>query len=233
MVIFIISLLILVHEAGHFLSAKACGVSIATFSIGLGPKLWGVQYGETEYRLSLIPLGGYVLPAIEDEQEFFNIPIHKRVIFTLGGPIANIMAAILLLSVQNTVISGWSFYGGMIAPFWQSSNLLVQFVQALPGLFVQPEQLSGIVGIVAIGGQIVERDYTQLLWLAIVLNINLAVFNLLPLPPLDGGKLLLYGLEKINTRLVKLHLPVTVAGWVLLLGLMIYATIGDIGNLII
>src|SRR4051794_29756424 len=56
----LLGVLVFVHEFGHFLIAKACGVKVLKFSIGFGPKLIGFTRGETEYRLSILPLGGYV-----------------------------------------------------------------------------------------------------------------------------------------------------------------------------
>jgi regulator of sigma E protease len=66
-VLFIIGTLILVHELGHFLAARAVGIRIELFSIGFGPALWKKRSGDTEYRISLVPLGGYVMPAVSDE----------------------------------------------------------------------------------------------------------------------------------------------------------------------
>lgn len=66
--IVVLGVLILVHELGHFLAAKAVGIAVVRFSIGLGPKVWGRKVGETEYILSAIPLGGYVkMGGMDDE----------------------------------------------------------------------------------------------------------------------------------------------------------------------
>ena len=62
----LIGFAILFHEFGHYLAARIANVPIQTFSVGFGPAVWKRQIGETEYRISWIPLGGYVLPAIED-----------------------------------------------------------------------------------------------------------------------------------------------------------------------
>ena len=64
-----IGLLIFVHELGHFLMAKKIGVRVLAFSLGFGPALFKKQWGETEYRLSLFPLGGYVKLAGEGPEE--------------------------------------------------------------------------------------------------------------------------------------------------------------------
>jgi regulator of sigma E protease len=66
LVVAAIALLILVHEAGHFLAARGCGLPVARFSLGFGPRIWSYWNGGTEYRVAAIPLGGYVLLAIKD-----------------------------------------------------------------------------------------------------------------------------------------------------------------------
>ena len=66
--IVVLGVLIFVHELGHFWAAKAVGVEVQRFSIGLGPKVFGFKWGETEYAFSAIPLGGYVkMGGMEDE----------------------------------------------------------------------------------------------------------------------------------------------------------------------
>src|SRR3989304_5548718 len=64
-----IGLLIFIHELGHFLVAKKIGVRVLAFSLGFGPALFKKKWGETEYRLSLVPLGGYVKLAGEGPEE--------------------------------------------------------------------------------------------------------------------------------------------------------------------
>ena len=62
----VIGLLIAIHEYGHLLAAKLCGIPVKRFSIGFGPKLFGFTLGKTSYWFSMIPFGGYVWPALED-----------------------------------------------------------------------------------------------------------------------------------------------------------------------
>ena len=64
-VIFVVGLLVAIHECGHLLAAKVCRIPVKRFSIGFGPRLLEFQHGETSYRLGWIPIGGYVPPAIE------------------------------------------------------------------------------------------------------------------------------------------------------------------------
>ena len=230
--ILILGIVILIHEAGHFVFARISDVPVKRFSIGFGPILFGFRKRETEFVLSAIPVGGYVLPAIEDEQTFFSIPIGKRLFFTIGGPLVNIVASLFILSVLNTIQNGLSWSGIFVLPFIQTADLLGQFVQGFLAVFTQPQQLSGAVGIVTAGSRFIEAGIVNALTFALIINLNLAVLNLLPLPPLDGGKIFLYLLEKIDRRLVKLHIPVAVTGWLLLIGLVIYSTYSDIGRLI-
>jgi len=225
-----VSLLIILHELGHFLAAKRMGIPIARFSVGLGPKVWGFKMGETEYWLSLIPCGGYVLPAMQDEEAFDRIPLKQRVLFSLAGPAANILGAFLCLALMNIAKLGWSVNSVIYLPVEQIWDITIRIGAAIPLLFSQPEQLSGIVGIVAAGGAQVGLSFIKLLQFSVLLNVNLAVFNLLPILPLDGGKIVMGLLRKIYQPLRRLEMPLTVGGWVLLAGLMLYATALDLGR---
>src|SRR5262245_46438304 len=225
-----VSLLIILHELGHFLVAKKMGIPIARFSVGLGPKLWGFKIGGTEYWLSMIPCGGYVMPAIEDEEAFYKISLKRRILFALGGPAANILGAFLCLSLMNSVKLGCSVNSVIYLPLQQIWQMATQIGAAIPLLVTQPEHLSGVVGIVAAGGAHVGLSFDRLLQFSVLLNVNLAVFNLLPILPLDGGKIVMGLLRKIYQPLRRLEVPLTVGGWVLLLGLTLYATALDLAR---
>ncbi|HEY3497248.1 MAG TPA: RIP metalloprotease RseP [Polyangiaceae bacterium] len=104
--IILVSSLIFVHELGHFLFAKAFGVKVLTFSLGFGPKVLKFRGRETEYCISLLPLGGYVrmleeskndLVLPEDRRRTFeSLPGFKRVIIVLAGPVMNLVFPVLL-----------------------------------------------------------------------------------------------------------------------------------------
>jgi regulator of sigma E protease len=103
--IFALGVIIFVHELGHLVVGKLFGMRVRTFSLGFGKRLWGFQRGETDYRVSLIPLGGYVLFGGEDPtdvgddpQEFLNRPRWQRVLVYLAGPAMNIILAIFLVA---------------------------------------------------------------------------------------------------------------------------------------
>ena len=102
---------------------------------------------------------------------------------------------------------------------------------ALLGIFSQHSQLSGIIGVVAQGGQFIGVSFIKALQFAGLISLNLAVLNLVPLPVLDGGKIFLYLMEGIHPKFSKLHYPLAIAGWVLVMGLMLYATAIDIVRL--
>ena len=229
-VIFITGGLILIHEIGHFLAARWMKIPVARFSIGFGPKLWMFRKRDTEYWLSMIPIGGYVLPEIKDEDELFQIPVYRRIIFALGGPVTNILLIFFLFAILNTAMSGFSLTGIAIKPFVQTWRQTCQFLGAIPRLFSHPSELSGIVGIVAQGGSFVGTNPLKAMSFSILLSLNFAILNLLPIAPLDGGKIILYLMEKIHPKLSRLHVPLAIAGWVLLIGLMAFATAFDIGR---
>ena len=225
-----ISLIITLHELGHFLAAKRLGIPIARFSIGFGRKLWGFKMGGTEYWLSMIPCGGYVMPALKDEEAFEKIPLASRIIFFLAGPVANVVGALFCLSLMNIAGLGFSVNSVIYLPLEQIGNLMLQIWTAIPLLFSQPEHLTSIVGIIAAGGAHVGLDLVRLLQFSVLLNLNLAVFNLIPILPLDGGKIVMGVLRKIYQPLRRLEMPLTVGGWVLLLGLTLYATALDLAR---
>ena len=102
---FALGIIVFVHEAGHLLVAKAFGVRVLTFSLGFGKRLWGFQRGETDYRLSLVPLGGYVRlggenveEATGDPRDFLSKPRWQRIGVYLAGPAMNVVLAILLFA---------------------------------------------------------------------------------------------------------------------------------------
>lgn len=227
----VIGLLIAIHEYGHLLAAKLCGIPVRRFSIGFGPKLFGFKLGETSYWFSLIPLGGYVLPALEDT-DFRRLSGYKRITFALGGPVANIAGAFVGLFV----IGLWQFRFGVVqALSFAATQLMTGLQQQLYGLstlFSNFEQMSGIVGILSVGGAQFGSTLAGLLTFSVLINISLAVLNLLPLPPLDGGRILFCILEKIYRPIARVEAPVTLVGWALIMVLMVCVTVQDVGRIV-
>src|SRR5215472_2533575 len=106
-VTFVLGVMILVHEFGHYAVAKLFGVRVETFSLGFGKRLWGFRRGDTDYRISLLPVGGYVKMAGEnpmeartgDPGEFTSHPRWQRFLVAIAGPAMNIILAFVVLSV--------------------------------------------------------------------------------------------------------------------------------------
>ena len=325
--------LIFIHELGHFLTAKWSGIKVNEFSIGMGPKLWGWQKGETLYALRLFPIGGYVSMEGEDEESeeersFQRAAVWKRIIVTVAGAVMNLILGFLVLVVVvclqgqivsrtvygfqenaasqqcglqqgDTIIavngrrcyiandisyelarsangtadltvkrngetvqlenvkfnsytingeeqSGLDFivYGLPLSPLsvvkeaaaWTLSYarlVVLSFADLVTGR-IPVTDLSGPVGIVQTIGQVSTMGLESLLLLVALITVNLGVFNLLPVPALDGGRLVFLILEAIRRKPVpqKFEIAVNAAGFVLLIGLMLFATFNDVTRLV-
>ena len=111
----VISFLIFIHELGHLLAAKWANVKVEAFSIGFGKKLITFKYGETEYSLSMLPLGGYVKmhgeeslsddsnpnehPQIEEDRSYKNLPNYKKQIILFAGPLMNLLIPFIFFPI--------------------------------------------------------------------------------------------------------------------------------------
>ncbi|OPY02216.1 MAG: putative zinc metalloprotease [Syntrophorhabdus sp. PtaB.Bin047] len=227
-----VGFIILIHETGHFIAAKLAGIPIRTFSIGFGPKLYALERGGTEYRLSLIPLGGYVMPDIDDEKAFFDLPVLRRVVLAAGGPAASMALPFFCFALSDALRFGPGFGNLLFQPLEQTATAFIKIASVIPLLFTHHGELSGIAGIVSQGGRFIGTDGHNLLSFTALMSINLAVLNLLPIPVLDGGKIVMYAMEKLSRKVVRLHYPLSIAGWALMLAVMIYATVLDVGRMI-
>jgi membrane-associated protease RseP (regulator of RpoE activity) len=110
-VVFVVAILVavLIHEAGHFLTAKAFGIKVEEFFVGFGPRLWSFRRGETEYGVKALPLGGYVriagmnpfqeVPEKDRPRTFPAKPIWQRAIVIFAGPVTHFVMAIVFLAV--------------------------------------------------------------------------------------------------------------------------------------
>lgn len=111
---------VVIHELGHFAAARALGIRVLRFSVGFGPRLAGFTSGDTEYRLSLLPLGGYVKLAGEGggatgaPDEFESRPRRHRVLVAIAGPAANVALALVLPAVVALV--GFEAYAYRLEP---------------------------------------------------------------------------------------------------------------------
>jgi regulator of sigma E protease len=130
--ILMLGLVIIVHEFGHFVAARLFGVTVETFSVGWGPVLFRKKRGDTEYRLSLLPLGGYCgmkgehafsealeknLDAIpREEGSFYGIHPAKRMLVAFAGPFFNLLFAAIALALVSAVGYSYNTYDNRIVP---------------------------------------------------------------------------------------------------------------------
>ncbi len=109
-------LLIILHEAGHFVAAKATGMRVERFFLFFGPTIWSFKKGETEYGVKAIPLGGYVkisgmnpeeeVPPEHEAKAYYKQKVWKRIVVVAAGPAVNIVLAFLILFAVRTTMGG-------------------------------------------------------------------------------------------------------------------------------
>jgi regulator of sigma E protease len=152
--IFVLGVLIFVHELGHFLMARRIGVRVLTFSLGFGPKILSFRRGDTEYCVSVIPLGGYVKMAGENPEdsrtgapdEFLSKSKWQRFQVLIMGPVMNLLLALVVMT--------FVLYQGADVPLYDSQPVIVDSVDR-----DSPAMKAGIQPadhIVAVGGVTVE-----------------------------------------------------------------------------
>src|SRR6476661_8179754 len=115
----VLGVIIVIHEFGHFAVAKLFKIRVETISVGFGPRIIGFRRGDTDYRISALPLGGYVKMSGEnpgdtitgDPREFLSKPKWQRFLVASAGPAMNIILAVALLT-------GVYMYGSEIPAYW-------------------------------------------------------------------------------------------------------------------
>lgn len=339
--ILILSLLIIIHELGHFMAARIAGVRVEQFSLGFGPVILKRKKGDTEYKINLIPLGGYVKMAGDNRaeyqgksDEYFAKPLGSRFAIIFCGPLLNYILGFLffwlilftgypsLTSKVGGLIDGYGAKGaglevgdniievdgrkvvlwddlqeairkrkvsssvelkvlrgqkefnvnvpikdkvlddqlgqkkalGIIGVspydeivetkhgFWESGylglkktvNLTAMTYTGLwrlaTGRMSMKDSMTGPLGIFFITSKAAKLGLVALLHLLAVLSVSLAIFNLLPLPILDGGHIFLLGLEKIRKKAlgVKAEEVINNIGLSLMIMLALLVTYNDI-----
>ncbi len=328
-VIFLV--LVLVHEFGHFITAKLCGVTVHEFAIGMGPAIFKKEYKGTLYSLRCIPIGGYCAMEGEDEESdsegaFSNKKPWQRLLILVSGALMNLVLGLVLMCVImfskdaqlisvpviDTVMEqsaaqqsglqqgdkivkignadiqtylelklelgrykGGSIdiefmrngerksvsltpkqenggyyigfvpkteplnFGGRIYHAWHHTvvygkMILVSLYDLVTGS-VGMEAMSGPVGIVSEIGNAAQQGIQSLLSLGALITINLGLFNLLPLPALDGGRVFFILVEIIIRKKIPADKEgmVHFIGFALLIALMVFATWNDITRLFV
>ena len=131
--ILIFELIIFIHEFGHFITAKKCGVQVNEFALGMGPKILKFKKGETLYSLRLFPIGGFCAMEGEDtesdsERAFGNKPVWQRMIIVLAGAFNNIILGLIMMTIlmgQSPYFSSTTISSFAQAAFTSKSGLEV------------------------------------------------------------------------------------------------------------
>lgn len=326
----IICVLVLVHEFGHFIVAKKSGVLVEEFSLGMGPRLLGWQWGETEYSLRLLPIGGYVkMPGEDGESDdpraFCNKSVWVRMAVTFAGPLMNLVIAVLFFLVafmyfgtpatngligtvaenspaataglqsgdvitelNGQAVGSWTdvtaymanvqvgeevtvgyerdgaahtvalttmandegrallgvtqgirkadFVTSLKLGFATTVSFTVMIIQSLADMVTGAAavDVAGPVGMVSMVGEYADVGLMYLFLFAGMLSVNLGVMNLLPIPALDGARLVFLIIEALRGKPIDRdrEAMVHMVGFVLLMTLMLVITYFDINKLI-
>lgn len=111
--IFLVGIVVFVHELGHYVVGRAMGIEVLEFSLGFGPRAFGFKRGNTDYRVSWLPLGGYVrfygsdlgeeIPPEKKEKSIVSAKLYKRVLTSFAGPFSNFLLSIFIMTVLHNV----------------------------------------------------------------------------------------------------------------------------------
>jgi regulator of sigma E protease len=325
--VFVFSVLIIGHEFGHFIMAKANGVKVEEFSMGMGPKILSFKGKETEYMLKLFPIGGYVRMLGDeeestDERAFSNKSPQRKLSIIAAGPIMNIVMSVgifvllaytqgymsptisqvvanspaetvglmqgdVITRINNSKVITWDditsqmyavdakkplsivftrngveksisltpikdeeqnkyiigiyptkidnpkLGNAIIYGAQQTKSLVKQTFITFKTLFqgkLTLNDFGGPVTIVKVSGQAAQGGLLNLLWLCAFLSVQLAIFNIIPFPALDGGWIFLFLFEIITRKKVsddKIAI-VNKIGFTILLLFMVLVTVKDI-----
>ena len=229
-IIIMLGFLVFIHEGGHFLVAKLCKVKVNEFALGFGPTIFTKEKGGTKYALRLIPLGGFV--SMEGEQEhsdvdgsFSNASVWKRIAIVAAGGLVNIIFGLLIYFILLLTIT--DIYTALVSV----KDYLVLVFISLKDLFTGAVSADQMVGIVGISNIVVNTSgLKEYLSIMASISVSLGVTNLLPIPPLDGGKILIYLIEAIRRKPIKEKTELNIQAWgfAAIIALFIFVTYNDV-----
>lgn len=187
-----INLVIAVHEFGHWTMAHLFGVETPTFSIGFGPTVLAKKICNTNFELALLPLGGYVeitgmrhVKIGKEQSSFVTQPFGHKMLIMLGGIIFNILFAFLIFGIIG------------FSPVPPRTEEII--IEEQPKT-ARKRDLIGPIGIIAIISKGFQYGWNFYWYILAILSLNLAIFNLLPLPVFDGGQLLIQTVEYVREK---------------------------------
>lgn len=253
----ILSVLVVVHEAGHLFAAKSGGIRVEEFGLGFPPKIKKLfTWRGTDFFLNSLPFGGYVRIKGENPEEgeevtsdSFGAKSRGRRIFVLAaGVIANFILAWVLFSVIQMIgIESQDGFvkRGFFSSIWHGllttgkiTWLTIEAIwQLIYGALVGTADLTGVVGpvgLVGLVGTVSEAGFVYLLYFTGLISVNLAIINLVPIPALDGGRIFIILIEWIRGKVIepKTFNMMNTVSFVLLILLMVLVTIRDVGQLV-
>lgn len=235
----VFALVVFVHEFGHYLAARRAGVPVYEFCLGfpIGPRLCTLfQYKETAFTIRLLPLGGFV-SFNQDHEHSTNAlqtaSLGQRALILSAGSACNIGFAFGIMVLVSITTQGLSLPTALdrsAAVIWL---VVVSTGDALWGLLTgqgNMDHLMGMVGIAHLAGEAAHYGVASLLYFSGLLSLSLGLMNLLPLPALDGGQLLLLFIEGVRRKPLTTQTiqAVNLFGFVGLLLLSIFVTYRDL-----
>lgn len=242
-IIFLLGFLILIHEGGHFLVAKLCKVRVNEFAIGFGKVIWSRQGKETKYSIRIIPLGGFCSMEGEDEESdavgsFSKVSVWKRMAIVFAGATVNIIFGILVyfvlissVGIQFLDPTRDTFFNRMYYGAKGTGEFIATIFDSIKTLITGGIKTDQMVGIVGISEVVVKTNgIINYLYLLAVISVSLGVTNLLPIPALDGGKILILLIEVIRRKPMKLETEakIQLLGFSILMAVTIFVTYNDI-----
>ena len=238
------TVVVLVHELGHFVAARRSGAKVYEFSIGFpfSPRICTFfRHKETEFTLRLLPLGGFVSFSKEgtadEAKALFEISPFRRAVIMAAGSFSNIIFALAIFIPVFMIGKHLHFSDALILSaktVWAMLSGTVMFlVNAVSGNG-SLEGMSGPVGIAAMAGRAASKGALNLLYFSGVLSLSLGIMNLIPFPALDGGQLILILGESVRKKPFspRIYQVTTMAGLAIFALLTVAVTYKDIVRLI-
>lgn len=204
-----ISLVIIIHEMGHFLCAQFFGVATPIFSLGFGPALYSLHIGKTLFQFSLLPFGGYVEM---DPHGLAAQPYLAKILIISAGIIFNLIFAYCIfiyyafckqLPTEQTTSNNHSIAHALKTCHEHYTTTMTNIGTAASQALTQNNQRDNIIGPIGIISMIGKSlaISPRLFWLMVaIISLNVGLFNILPLPFFDGGKALIFTIEALLGR---------------------------------
>lgn len=229
-IVFVLGFLILIHESGHFFVAKLCKVRVNEFAIGFGPTIFKKQGKVTKYAIRLIPLGGFVSMEGEEERSdkegsFSQASIIKRIAIVMAGGLVNIIFALIMFWILSVIAIGFKDSFANVVYF------IKETIKNVIQLFTGKLTVDNMVGPVGISNVISKTSSLfDFAYIMTIISLSLGVTNLLPFPPLDGGKVVLLIVEGIRKKPLsqKVEVAIQSVGFIAIITLSIFVTYNDI-----